>query len=139
MDLFRLLRTAGQRADFAFNTALGNADLTPTQYVVLSAIGATKGCSQSDVVEKSGVDRSTCAALLTRLDHRKLAKRTRSQEDARRWELSLTAAGSKLVERGDKAKQWAEGALSYGKDRREIERVLKSLGDAKIPDIKEAA
>jgi hypothetical protein len=37
------------------------SDLTPRQFVVLTVIAENEGCSQTDIVDATGIDRSTIA------------------------------------------------------------------------------
>ena len=80
-----------------FARELGDTDLTARQLVVLKAIAANNGASQTAVVNITGVDRSTLADVVRRLLKRRLIARKRSKRDARAYELTLTDDGSKAV------------------------------------------
>ncbi|MBZ0218649.1 MAG: MarR family transcriptional regulator, partial [Fimbriimonadaceae bacterium] len=56
-----LLHRAGQMASEIFADELGNSGLTPRQYAVLVTVGENEGLSQTDLVEMTGIDRSTLA------------------------------------------------------------------------------
>jgi DNA-binding MarR family transcriptional regulator len=67
-----LLHRAGQVADELFATRLGSSDITPRQHLVLATVAACKEPSQTRLVEKTGIDRSTLADIVRRLVERGL-------------------------------------------------------------------
>jgi DNA-binding MarR family transcriptional regulator len=72
-------------------------DLTPRQLVVLIAISENEGLNQTEVVERTGIDRSTVAEMVGRLVRKRLLQRHRSREDARAKVLKLTAEGQQVL------------------------------------------
>jgi DNA-binding MarR family transcriptional regulator len=110
-----LLHRAGQCADELFALNVGQADLTPRQYAVLKAIAESTEPSQTTLVEKTGIDRSTMADIVRRLNSRGLLQRRRTRRDARMYAVRLT-------ERGMTALKQAEPAA-----RSTDERILASL------------
>lgn len=72
---------------------LGTSGLTVRQIVVLSAIAANDGASQTALVEATGIDRSTLADIVSRLVQRKLVSRRRSKTDSRSNVVRLTEDG----------------------------------------------
>lgn len=88
-----LLHRAGQIADVLFNKEVGNTDLTPRQFAVLSCVANNADLSQADIVAKTGIDRSTLADVVRRLSRQGLLERQRTREDARRYAVRLTAQG----------------------------------------------
>ncbi|TNE59943.1 MAG: MarR family transcriptional regulator [Alphaproteobacteria bacterium] len=92
-----LLRRAQQYAFDLFSAEIGNSNLTPRQFTVLLTVQQNEGCSQTDLVKMTGIDRSTLADMISRLIDRKLLSRTRTKEDARANAVKITAAGKKQV------------------------------------------
>lgn len=92
-----LLRRAQQYAFDLFSAETGGSRLTPRQFTVLLTVGQNEGCSQTDLVRLTGIDRSTLADMIARLIDRRLLSRTRTKEDARANSVKVTAAGKKQV------------------------------------------
>jgi DNA-binding MarR family transcriptional regulator len=92
-----LLHRAGQLADDAF-VRHSTVQLTPRQFAVLSCVAEEDGLSQTDIVARTGVDRSTLADLILRLLGKGLLRRRRSKHDARRNEVHLTARGRAMLQ-----------------------------------------
>jgi DNA-binding MarR family transcriptional regulator len=65
---------------------------------VLSAVAAKEGCTQSDLVRATGIDRSTLAELVARLIGKGLLARERSTLDARANTVRLTPTGRAAAE-----------------------------------------
>ena len=76
-----------------FIRTLAAVDIKPTQYSVLTVIGANPGLSQMAVAQRLGIERARLVHLLDSLENRKLLKRVRSRTDRRSHELHLTAQG----------------------------------------------
>lgn len=76
-----------------FIKTLGEADIRPTQYSVLTVIGANPGLSQMAVAKRLGIERARLVHLLDSLEQRKLVKRIKSKEDRRSHALHLTGRG----------------------------------------------
>jgi DNA-binding MarR family transcriptional regulator len=91
-----LLHRAGQIAGDLF-AAEADGLLTPRQFVVLQAISLEEGLTQTDLVERTGIDRSTLADIVARLLRRGLLHRRRTKEDARAYAIKLTPEGAKAL------------------------------------------
>lgn len=89
-----LLHRAGQCAAEIFQTELGDGGLTPRQYVVLVTVSQNPGLNQTQLVERTGIDRSTIADIVMRMTKKGLLQRRRTREDARAYSVRLTEAGS---------------------------------------------
>ena len=96
-----LLHRAGQCASEIFQAEMGDGDLTPRQYAVLVAVSQNEGLSQTDLVEKTGVDRSTLADIVRRMLKKGLLQRRRTKEDARAYAVKLTDEGWKVLKAAD--------------------------------------
>lgn len=88
-----LLHRAGQCAGDIFQSIGELGGLTPRQYAVLLAVSHNEGLSQTDLVEATGVDRSTLADIVRRMLSKGLLQRQRTKEDARVYSVKLTEKG----------------------------------------------
>jgi DNA-binding MarR family transcriptional regulator len=92
-----LLHRALQLALDIYAEETGAGALTQRQFAVLSAVMAKEGCTQSELVRATGIDRSTLAELVARLIGKQLLARERSTLDARANTVRLTDAGRAAV------------------------------------------
>ena len=76
-----------------FIRTLASVDIRPTQYSVMTVIGANPGLSQMAVAKRLGIERARLVHLLDSLEHRDLVARVRSATDRRSHALHLTARG----------------------------------------------
>ncbi len=88
--------------------AAAESPLTSTQLMALEAISKNDGCSQTDVVKVTGIDRSTLADVVRRLMKTGLISRKRSKSDTRANVLTITDAGSRALAKADSARKKAE-------------------------------
>ena len=93
-----ILHRAGQCADELFLIEGGDLDITPRQFAVLERIAEQEGLSQTDLVERTGIDRSTMGGLIQRLVKKRLVARRKTVGDARTYELTITIEGRLAVE-----------------------------------------
>src|SRR3972149_3585870 len=91
-----LLHTAGQRAGDIFADEMSKVKLTPRQYAVLVSVAEHEGLSQTGLVDRTGIDRSTLADIVRRMQRKGLLRRRRTKEDARAYVLKLTAEGRRV-------------------------------------------
>jgi len=96
-----LLHRAGQCASDVFQGEMGEGDLTPRQYAVLVAVSQNEGVSQTHLVEKTGVDRSTLADIVRRMLKKGLLQRRRTKDDARAYAVKLTEEGWRVLKAAD--------------------------------------
>jgi DNA-binding MarR family transcriptional regulator len=92
-----LLHRASQAVGQIFAAGMRTNDLTPRQLAVLVAVAENEGLSQADLVERTGVDRSTLADIVKRLKGKGLLQRRRTREDARAFAVKLTKEGHRLL------------------------------------------
>jgi DNA-binding MarR family transcriptional regulator len=78
-----------------------DGDLTPRQYAVLVAVSQNEGVSQTLLVQKTGVDRSTLADIVRRMLKKGLLQRRRTKEDARAYAVKLTDEGWRVLKAAD--------------------------------------
>jgi DNA-binding MarR family transcriptional regulator len=92
-----LLHRAHQAASDVFRGEVGIDGLTPRQLAILLAVSENEGLSQTDLVERTGIDRSTLADIARRLIRRRLLTRRRTKDDARTYAVKLTDEGSRVL------------------------------------------
>lgn len=100
-----LLHRAGQCADELFALNIGDSELTPRQFEVLRAVSSLNEPSQTALVERTGIDRSTLADIVRRLVSRGLLVRKRTRHDARMYAVRLTPAGEAALKNAQPAVQ----------------------------------
>ncbi len=82
-------------------------------------VAENEGLSQTGIVERTGIDRSTLADIVRRLSKKGLLQRRRTREDARAYAVKLTDEGEKLLRR--------VGPMAKKVD----QRILQAMGDGK--------
>lgn len=88
-----LLRRAQQYVSESFlKTSLADS-VTLRQTVVLAAVAESEGLSQTELVQATGVDRSTLAEMIARMEKKGLVIRSAAERDGRAKSVSLTGAG----------------------------------------------
>jgi len=92
-----LLHKVWQCTGNAFQREADDADVTPRQYVVLAALADNQGLSQTRLVERTGIDRSTMTDLMRRMVKKGLLERRRQSKDARAYAVKLTAEGRRRL------------------------------------------
>jgi DNA-binding MarR family transcriptional regulator len=93
-----LLRRAEQFAAEIFLKADIPDGVTLRQSVLLAAIAEADGASQSDLVNATGVDRSTLAEMMARMEQKGFIVRAAAEDDGRAKSVSLTAEGRRRLE-----------------------------------------
>src|SRR5262245_19303148 len=73
-------------------------EITPVQYSAILAIDNHPGIDQTALCNIIAFDRSTIGDVVTRLERKKLIKRTLGSNDRRTKLLYITAAGRKLID-----------------------------------------
>ncbi len=76
---------------------MNGLDVTTTQYTVLVVAGDKDGLSQQDIINATGIDRSTVSQVVQLLVRKGLLKRRRTRHDARAYAVSLTDAGHDVL------------------------------------------
>jgi DNA-binding MarR family transcriptional regulator len=88
-----LLYRAQQVAADLHSAAFGASGLTPRQLAVLVVLGSGDGISQTELVAKTGIDRSTLAEMVARMEVKGLMARAKSTTDSRANAVHLTQTG----------------------------------------------
>ena len=92
-----LIHRAEQCAADLFARVAPKGLLTPRQFAILTAIEENEGISQTGLVERTGIDRSTLADIMRRMIDRGLVQRQRTTEDARTYAVRLTRRGMSML------------------------------------------
>ena len=122
-----LLHRAGQCASDIFQGEMGEGDLTPRQYAVLVAVSQNEGVSQTHLVEKTGVDRSTLADIVRRMLKKGLLQRRRTKDDARAYAVKLTEEGWRVLKAADPLAKRVDDKILAALPGQQRERFLQDL------------
>lgn len=106
-----LLRRAQQHSNDRYMTEKGDVKLTQRQFAVLFAVEQRDGVSQTDLVTMTGIDRSTLADMIVRMQSKDLLARKRTDEDQRANSVRITAAGRKVLKAAMPAILRADAAI----------------------------
>jgi DNA-binding MarR family transcriptional regulator len=116
------LHRAQQLAADWFTRKAGDDGVTLRQFALLAAIAEKPGQSQTDLVRATGVDRSTLADMISRMEKRGWVSRKTAAKDARAKSVTLTASGRKTLSAATPFAQGADEAVlaAVPKARREM-------------------
>lgn len=106
-----LLHRAQQIAVNLSAAALETSGLTIRQFAVLAALNDDDGQTQASLVEITGIDRSTLADMVARMEKGGMVARIKSREDARAKAVSLTPLGRAAFDKAAPVVQAADAEL----------------------------
>lgn len=106
--LIYLLYRTSQIANQIFTEATEHALLTPTQYIVLSALDGQGSASQTELVRRTGIDRSTLGGVILRLIEENYVIRQQSTHDRRAYSIELSPMGVEALRVSESAAKSAE-------------------------------
>jgi DNA-binding MarR family transcriptional regulator len=106
-----LLRRCVQYANDLFSQEPGASDLTKQQFTVLSAVEQNEGMSQTDLVNITGIDRSTLAEMIRRMIEKGFLDRERTESDQRANAVRIATGGRKALRSARSASERVERAL----------------------------
>ena len=124
--IIRYLRIADREIEMA-------SGLSSAQLFVLATLADTPALSLAEVADRALTDQSSVSTVVARLVERGLIARKSSQEDRRRAELHLTAAGHKVLKTAPQVpqKRLVDAILEMPASRRtELVRCLDCLVQA---------
>lgn len=125
-----LLRRANQFANDLYTDEDDADGLTQRQLAVLYAIDQNDSMSQTALVKETGIDRSTLADMIVRMQKRELIQRRRTENDQRANAVRITTAGRRALRAAMPAMQRAEAAILEAlpaRSRGEFMKCLTSL------------
>lgn len=112
-------------------------DLTPRQYAILLTVAQNEGLSQTHLVEKTGIDRSTLADIVRRLLKKGLLQRRRTKDDARAYAVKLTEEGFRILKSAEPMAKKVDDRILAALPNQQRERfvqdlntIVKALGNA---------
>lgn len=117
-----------------FTTVMGEVEITPGQFGVLSVINGNPGLSQTQLGNALGIDRSTVVAVIDRLEGRGLVLRTPSPTDRRSHALRLSADGARLLKRLEDMVRSHEREISRDLSAEDQRLLLKLLDRVARPE-----
>jgi MarR family transcriptional regulator, temperature-dependent positive regulator of motility len=121
-----LLHRAGQSAAVIFHGEI-TSGLTPRQLAVLMTVAQNEGLNQSELVDGTGIDRSTLADIVRRLVERGLLHRRRTRADARAYAVKLTKDGRRVLDRAEPLAKRVDERLLNALPARQREEFLTAL------------
>lgn len=133
--LMPLLHRASQMADerFMAEQAGTEANITPRQLAILERLALEEGTSQTKLTDITGIDRSTVADIMRRLEDRGLVSRRRRKEDSRTYSVKLTAEGRNVLRFARRIAERADDRLTSllgSRDSQELVRLLTAMTSA---------
>lgn len=126
-SILHLLHRAQQCVGEAYAKAAGSNSLTPRQHILLAAIAAHPGANQTVLRENTGIDRSTMAEMLRRLETRGLVRQLQSKADRRAYVITLTGPGERAVKNAEPTASVVEDEILAVLGPRQKSRLLKDL------------
>ncbi|MGE8940867.1 MarR family winged helix-turn-helix transcriptional regulator [Leptospira interrogans] len=121
-----LLHRASQCASDIFQGEIPG-DLTPRQFAILQTVANNEGLSQTDLVERTGIDRSTLADVIRRMLKKGLLQRRRTREDARAYAVKLTEEGWRVLKASEPLARRADERILSVLPTSDRERFVKGL------------
>src|SRR4051794_36083846 len=98
--LYHRLQIAAHRVQKAADRALlGAGGITTAQAAVLLLVASQQPVAQRPIAKQLGLNESAMTAMMTRLERMKLLARTAHTDDARTWQVRLTAKGRTALAR----------------------------------------
>jgi len=107
--------------------AVTSAGLRLNSYAVLACLHEFGSSSQRDLSERLGLDPSDVVAVLDELESHGYVSRTRCTEDRRRYDVSITASGTRVRKAAARALEAAQDGFLAGLDPAEREQLITLL------------
>ncbi len=140
-----LLRRAQQYVTDIFARSGLSDNVTLRQTVLLGAVAETEGASQTELVRATGVDRSTLAEMVSRMESKGLLTRKKDRQDGRAKRVWLTDAGRKRLNQALPAMRAVDDALVslLPRTRQQpfqsaLESIVRAAVDAQLAEVEEA-
>jgi DNA-binding MarR family transcriptional regulator len=107
--------------------AVGSAGLRLNSYAVLACLHEFGSSSQRDLSVRLGLDPSDVVAVLDELEAQGFVNRTRCTEDRRRYDVAITAAGTRARKSAARALESAQDGFLAVLDPTEREQLTSLL------------
>ncbi len=102
-NIRQLVHRLEQEFDLAWHKE--DSEITLRQLDLLQSVAQNKGASQTQMVDGTGIDRSTLADIARRLVRKGLLTRKRTKADARTYAVNLTEQGQKAMRAASKIEE----------------------------------
>lgn len=142
----QLLRRAQQYVTDMFARSGLSDNVTLRQTVVLGAVAELEGASQTELVKATGVDRSTLAEMVSRLERKGLLSRKKDRQDGRAKRVWLTDAGRNRLDHSLPAMKAVDDALlsllprtRQNSFQTALEAIVRAATDAQLAEMAQAA
>jgi DNA-binding MarR family transcriptional regulator len=122
-----LLHRATQCATELFAAEAGKDGLTARQFAILATIAENEGVSQTGLVQRTGIDRSTLADVIRRMISKGLILRKRTKDDARAYAVRLSEKGWRVLETAEPGATKADQRLLAGLSSAERKQFVDNL------------
>lgn len=122
-----LLRRAHQISAAVFEDECRAVGLTPAQFGVLTVVRANPGLDQSSLARALGFDKVTVLRVIRGLETRGLVSRVTSPLSKRHLSISLSPAGTQLLQDAQKPVEQAYNRLMGPLDEAQQARLLELL------------
>ena len=106
---------------------MSDGGLTPRQYAVLYTVSHNEGLSQTSLVDRTGIDRSTLADIIRRMLKKGLLARRRTKEDARAYAVRVTDEGWRVLKSAEPLARRVDDKILSALSGAERERFLQDL------------
>ncbi len=123
-----MLHRAVQAVTEIYQAEMSEHDLTARQYAVLVALVHADGMSQSELVDATGIDRSTMADIVRRMLKKGIIQRKRDKDDARAYEVRVTDEGIRLFKTVSPIIQRIEDKLLSALKGKRVDEFVTNLG-----------
>ena len=125
---FKLQRAAHSLKKRADDALLSAGEITTAQAAALMIIGQEAPVSQREVAKLLQQNESAITAMVRRLMALGYIERQRAKDDVRRWDLSVTAAGSDALKNAGPAFGGVNTAIEAALSPDEIAELARLLG-----------
>lgn len=123
-----LVAQAAIRGQQIVAEVLTEQDSHRSEYALLAGLDEFGPQSQTELSERSGLDRSDIVRWVDDLVARKLARRSQDPQDRRRNVITLTASGQRRLGTLDRAVRAAQRRLTQGLSAAERQQLVTLLG-----------
>ena len=135
-SLSHIFHRIGQYAGDLHIKEFGRGGITSRQFAIMTVLAKFGAASQVKLVNETGIDRSTLAEILGRMEKNCVIEREKSLTDSRANVVKLSASGAEIYEQCLPGFQKIDNeilvALGENKGRKFIEIAIGLVGKAKI-------
>jgi len=107
--------------------ALKPSGVTTMQFTILATLARWNGLSSAELSRRFNVTPQTMGEMIGNLERRELVERRQDPANRRALRLSLTAAGRKLVKRGEAGMDKVETQMLKGLSRSQVDELRERL------------